>query len=451
MTMRYPHLFSRLYNTPLMLHPDKAVAIERVFQSWALGQGVMPTAEQIKSFEAEAGHMSMAAALGGSQRFADKPYQMTDAGIAVIPVMGTLVQRASGMDAMSGLTSYAKIDQLFSAAQSDRDVRGIAMEYDTPGGEVSGLFTATDRLMAARGGKPVWAYVNESAYSAGYALASTADKIYLPATGGLAHIGAVMMHVDQSKRDASQGYSYTFIQSGDRKTDGNSHAPLSDAALGNLQDEIHRLRGMFADHVDTARGLEPGTAYDTQAATFHGEAAVTAGLADGVASFRDFIGMLEADVAAPDTTAAFSTTARRAGFTKETPMSQETPAADLAKTIDPAPFIAQGHTAGAQAERSRIAAILGSEEANGREAMAKTFALETDLDAATAQKLLAKSPLEAQAAAAGSEFAAAMAKVQNPKVGADVTQEVADTPEAQAAALALQVINAGQMSAKKGA
>ena len=65
-------------------------------------------------------------------------------------------------------------------------------------------------------------------------------------------------------------------------------------------------------------------------------------------------------------------------------------------------------------ERGRIAAILNSEEAKGREKLAQVLALETNHTAEEAKKILSASPV----AAAGNSFEEHMAKVPNPKVGA---------------------------------
>ena len=69
--------------------------------------------------------------------------------------------------------------------------------------------------------------------------------------------------------------------------------------------------------------------------------------------------------------------------------------------------------------KTRIAAILSSEEAKGREGLARTIALETDLDAETAKKMLAAAPKESAPAAASNPLQAAMGSTPNPKIGSD--------------------------------
>lgn len=437
--MRYPHLFARLYNTPLLLHPDKAAVIENVFRAHL---------HRLTSDEAftEIEPARIAAAvptLGGCD---EKPYQVSAGGIAVIPVMGTLVQRSSWMDAMSGITGYAQIESLVSQALDDTDVRGLLLEIDSGGGEANGLFDLVDQIYAARDQKPIWAIANEQAYSAAYAIASSAEKLYMPRTAGVGSVGVIALHVDQSAKNEKAGLSYTAIHAGAKKNDLSRHAPLSETARADLQAEIDRLYGLFTDTVARNRGLDVAAVKATEAGLLNPDQAIATGFADGVATLAETIALMEASVA-PQSTPVFSTTARQAGLTKEVTMTQaQAPAAGTATPeISPADQ-ARLRAEGAQSERTRIAAILNSAEATGRSAMASTFALETDLDAATAQKLLAKSPVEV-AAAAGNALHAAMASIANPKVGADAALEAADTPEAQAATLARQIINAGKQSA----
>jgi signal peptide peptidase SppA len=436
--MRYPHLFARLYNMPLLLHPDKAAVIEGVFRAH-LGATARGEADV---------ELGLAAA-NGPVPARDKSYVVTDGGVAIIPVIGTLVQRSSWMDAASGMTGYGQIGAQLDEALADPDVKGILLEIDSGGGEANGVFDLADRIFEAREQKPVWAIANEQAYSAAYAIASSAEKLFMPRTAGVGSVGVIALHVDQSGKNEKTGLVYTAIHAGAKKNDLSRHAPLSDGARADLQAEIDRLYGLFTDTVARNRGLEAAAVRATEAGLLNPEQAVATGFADGIATFAEVVAQLEDEVA-PKTQQFFPTTARYAGLSKEARMKPETQAqaAGTAELqFDPAPHLAQGRKEGALAERTRIAGILGSDEAKGREAMASTFALETDMDPETAKKLLAKSPIAVVAQAPTNPLAAAMAGVANPKVGADSSADVAETTESQAMSLAMRVINAGKQSA----
>ena len=117
-----------------------------------------------------------------NQRDSQTPFCLQD-GIAVIEISSVLVHRGAWIGQSSGQTSYEGIAAQVAGAASDPMVRGIALEIDSFGGEVAGVFDLADAIRVARASKPIWAFVAEHVFSAGYALASQADRIILPRTG----------------------------------------------------------------------------------------------------------------------------------------------------------------------------------------------------------------------------------------------------------------------------
>src|SRR5690348_4879441 len=59
--------------------------------------------------------------------------------IAVIPVYGTIVQRASQLDICEGGTSTQSISNALADAQADDSVSQILLDIDSPGGSVYGV------------------------------------------------------------------------------------------------------------------------------------------------------------------------------------------------------------------------------------------------------------------------------------------------------------------------
>ena len=88
-----------------------------------------------------------------------KPYLVTPEGVAVIGVSGTLVKKASWLDAVSGMQSYESIRADFQDAVRDPRIQGILLDVDSPGGEVGGLFDLADEIYNARAEKPCFAIV----------------------------------------------------------------------------------------------------------------------------------------------------------------------------------------------------------------------------------------------------------------------------------------------------
>ncbi len=208
-------------------------------------------------------------------------------GVGVLDVSGTLVHRASGLDAMSGLTSYAQLSANFGAMLADPDVRHIVLSVNSPGGSVNGAFDLADEIFQARGIKPVTAIVDDRAYSASYAIVSAADEVIVSRTGGVGSIGVVAAHMDKSAMNERAGVKVTYVHAGARKIDGNPDAPLSDEAHAQLQGEVDRIYGLFVETVARNRGLQPQAVRATEAGTFMAGAGVEAGLADKMMAPRD--------------------------------------------------------------------------------------------------------------------------------------------------------------------
>jgi capsid assembly protease len=172
----------------------------------------------------------------------------------VIGISGVLIYRGGWIGRSSGQTSYEGITAQIEAAAGDTSVRGVALEIDSFGCEVAGVFDLADRICALRREKPVWAFVAEHAFSAGYALASQADRILLPRTGALGSIGVVVMDADLSGQLDQVGMRVTLIHSGRHKVDGNPYAPLPDGVRDDIQREIDVLRFLFAETVAAQAG-----------------------------------------------------------------------------------------------------------------------------------------------------------------------------------------------------
>jgi ClpP class serine protease len=272
---RLPHLAQRLFNRPLAILPDKA---ELVMATLADRFGVT------RLFNARGEAVALAPEEIGEPA-SYKPYEVVE-GVAVVPIEGTLVHRLGCLHPYSGMTGYDGIRRLFGMAWDDPEVRAIVLDIDSPGGEVAGCFDLVDAMYAARetGEKPVWAILNECAYSAAYAIASAATRVIVPRTGGTGSVGVIAMHCDISRALTAAGITVTLITYGARKADGADVAPLSKEARARAQADVDAMGDLFVATVARNRGLAPAAVRATEAATFLGEASVAAGFADAVLS-----------------------------------------------------------------------------------------------------------------------------------------------------------------------
>ncbi len=303
-----PHIAGRVFDTPLLIVRAKLDTILAVLAPRLRGENIP---------------------------FGSKPgardYELAD-GIAIIPVVGTLVRRTVGLEAQSGLMSYGVIADRLDAALQDNAVKGILLDIDSPGGEAGGVFDLADKIFASRKSKPIWAVVNDEAFSAAYAIAAATDKIYLSRTGGVGSVGVIAVHLDQSVAESDAGLKYTAVYAGGHKNDFSPHEPLSDPAREQLQTEVDRVYEIFTTSVARMRGLELAAVKATEAALYFGDQSIAAGLADRIGTMGDALSDLTKKVARP------SSPSTRTLKRKEAPMTETNqPAEDVNPEKETAP------------------------------------------------------------------------------------------------------------------
>ena len=274
---KFSHLSSLVFNKPLMVTQDYAETIAVVLSD-RLNLDVEGL--QIKS-DAK-----------------DQREATTNKGVAVIPIVGSMSHRETGIEAMSGMTSYTTLQKQFDAAFNDPNVGSILMDIDSPGGSVAGAFDFRDYLMSKKGTKPVYALARDAMCSAAYLIGSTADKVYATQTARVGSIGVVAMHTDASGKMEKEGLKPTFISAGKFKTAGNPYEKLEGDKLKYLQDSVDESYDMFINAVADARGIDKKVIRDTEARVYGGKKAVEIGLADGIRTYESVL----AEMSAPNFT-----------------------------------------------------------------------------------------------------------------------------------------------------
>ena len=257
--MPLPHLATRIFDTPLLIAPQKFEVILGVLAP-RLGLDVPAPVAAVTA-----------------QPASRKAFEVTSDGIAVIPIEGTLVHKAYGMDAASGMRSYVDIQNEVEDAATDPAVKGILLDVDSLGGEVAGVFELADTIYAARSAKPVFAVANANAFSGAYLLASGAQRVYTGQSSGMGSIGVIVTHLDTSANDEQRGYKYTIIHAGARKADFNPHTPLSEEARASIEAELNRTYGMLVKAVARNRGMSESAIRDTEAGRYFGDEAIPIG------------------------------------------------------------------------------------------------------------------------------------------------------------------------------
>lgn len=386
----------RVLNRPLLIDPAKAQIVLAVLEG-----RILPGLDGSEG--AAAADLDRIAPQPDATRFVGSTARQTRGGsfvravgtTAIITVDGSLVNRGAWIGASSGLTSYEGIAAQIDEVANDGEIRSVILDMNSYGGEATGMFGLAAKVRGLAAKKRVIAVVNDVAASAGYGIICGAHEIVVSPTSLVGSIGVVMLHMDRSGEMQLKGVRPTLIHAGAHKVDGHPFGPLSEDVRAALQRDANTLLDRFLETVEAGRGasrLSTDKARATEARTYFGQDAITAGLADRVGTFEEILSELNR----PAASSGGKSTKERPRMdgqdvtTNASGISLE--AHNTAVATARAEATAAGKKEGATEAAGRIKAILTCEGAKGREAMAQTLAFDTTMSADEATKVLAAAP-----------------------------------------------------------
>jgi signal peptide peptidase SppA len=232
--------------------------------------------------------------------------------IAVIPVYGTIVQRASQIDMCEGGTSTQQISAALRDALADDTVSQILLDIDSPGGSVYGVQELAAEISQAK--KPVIAVANSLAASAAYWIGCSASEFYCTPGGEVGSIGVWMAHQDWSKALDEAGVNTTLISAGKYKVEGNPYQPLDEDARAFMQSRVDDYYAAFTKGVAKGRNVPIDSVRNGmgQGRVLGADQALTEKMVDGVMTMDDVIKKMQKDMRSGATGAAANNELARA-------------------------------------------------------------------------------------------------------------------------------------------
>lgn len=214
-----------------------------------------------------------------------KTYEVTYHGnVGVIHISGIISRHADMLASFLGMGSAAieNIAKDFQSLLDNDEVKSIILDFDTPGGAITGVNELAEIIYNARGIKPIKAYVTGLACSAGYFLASACDEIIIDEMGQVGSIG-VMRVVSKSNEK-----SVIFKSSQSPMKNVEAESELGKA---EYQSKVDYLASIFIDKVAKYRGITSDEVINrgNKGGVLVGAVAVTAGLADRLGSMDQLI------------------------------------------------------------------------------------------------------------------------------------------------------------------
>lgn len=289
--MKHAMLISEFLSTPWALMPERIAAFAAVLaRAGAGGPQAMDDdyvpGEKVNAFDAR---RAQAQARAGS------------GVIAVLPLYGSIFQRANMVTDYCGGTSTQQFASALRSALTDDAVAGILIDIDSPGGSVYGTGELADEIYQARGTKPMFAIANSLSASAAYWIGAAADELYVTPGGEVGSIGVWTAHEDWSKAMADAGVSTTLVSAGKFKTEGNPYEPLADDARAFMQTRVDDYYAAFTKGVAKARGVLVSQVREGmgQGRVLGADQALAEKMVDGIGTFDDVVKKLSKAIKQP--------------------------------------------------------------------------------------------------------------------------------------------------------
>jgi len=210
----------------------------------------------------------------------------SDGKIALLPIYGTIAQRANLAMEFSGGTSTQMLGAAFRSALADGTVSAIVFDIHSPGGTVAGTGELAQEIMDSRGTKPIVAQVNSLAASGAYWLAAAADEIVVTPGGEGGSIGVYRIHKDVTKALENDGVKPTIIRNDASpfKVEDSGIEPLSPDGLDHAKARVNEAFDRMVRSIAAGRGTTLTAVRDRfgKGRVFGAEELVSRGMADRI-------------------------------------------------------------------------------------------------------------------------------------------------------------------------
>jgi len=116
-----------------------------------------------------------------------------------------------------------------------------------------------------------------------------------------AQSGVIAAHEDVSKALEAEGVNVTLITAGKYKAEGSPYGPLDEEALRSIQSDIDGYYADFTSAVAKGRGVSVDAVRSDmgQGRMLRGDAAMSAKMIDGIATFDDVVKKMQRSAKAP--------------------------------------------------------------------------------------------------------------------------------------------------------
>ena len=203
--------------------------------------------------------------------FADK--------IAIITIEGAILPDGAKIPFQNTGVSSETLIKFLDEADKSKDVKGIILEINSPGGAVVASKEVAERV--AKIEKPVVALIKDMGASGAYWIAASTDSIIADRFSITGSIGVIAAYLEFSELFEKYGVTYESLKSGEYKDIGSPLKKLSNNERVVLQRKLDIIHEAFLDEVKTKRNLSEKQVNEIRTGVyFLGQEAKELGLVD---------------------------------------------------------------------------------------------------------------------------------------------------------------------------
>lgn len=220
---------------------------------------------------------------------ASNPDDAPEGSIGVMSISGVITK----YDQFCGNAGMLTKAAIFDKAMANPNIKGMILNFDTGGGD--GMATELFSRKIKNAPKPTVSYVNGTAASAGYWLASSAEHIIIDGlTSEVGSVGTYVTIRDFKERLKAMGITerriYAPVSKLKNKTYEDALRNEDDAML----EDLATFNNFFIDAVRANRNTKLSKSKDIfQGAMFYATDALAEGLIDQIGTFDDAVDYIE--------------------------------------------------------------------------------------------------------------------------------------------------------------
>lgn len=282
----YKHVIGTFYGSVWAITDEKFAEIDAAFQHRLLhGSGLAATEVALEDAD---GYDSPRAGRPGR-----KDLREVQGDIGIVQLRGTISPRPSVFS--SGGTSCSEFCDTLSAMVKDEDIAAIVLDCDSPGGMVSGVPEAAQKVREFAAIKPIHTSINYNCQSAAYWIAAQTTSISISPSASCGNIGVMMKIPNVTKANEMSGVSYRILKSSKNKGTMDPDMPVDEEAMARAQRNIDQTYSMFLDAVAAGRRVARSRVASEEwgeGASFQAEDALKIGMVDRIATMEQVLDML---------------------------------------------------------------------------------------------------------------------------------------------------------------